>query len=377
MKFTKVLKRPVHRAFCAVMIGGLMMMLPVGYSYGTALAAPGNSSAAVRSAEWLKNNHMGFAVAAAENFWYSVNQPPKGGEVHALSGSPRVAPASGVTSLKQGLPRPKDIQPVAFPYLPGEGVWNPAGQIFHGKAPILEARLHPDPLRPSVVAGLAWIDTSQVSLSLVPGIQQPVSNLPPGPGMVPMRSRDHLLATFNSGFKTQDGHGGFVAHGRTYVPPKKGLGTIAVYRNGDVKVGTWGGEISPSPKIFYLRQNLPLLVDGGKVTTMAKDSSPWVQNTVNNNVRVYRSGIGIDSNGGLVYAAGNTITEQDLAKLLAQAGAVRAMALDENSDWPDFFTYAAPGGQSASKLLPSMPHDTYRYLVPDNRDFFTVTANTG
>ena len=49
------------------------------------------------------------------------------------------------------------------------------------------------------------------------------------------------------------------------------------------------------------------------------------------------------------------------------------MALDENTNWVDFFTYAAPGGNQPSKLLPSMSNPMYRYLVPDQRDFFMVT----
>jgi hypothetical protein len=48
------------------------------------------------------------------------------------------------------------------------------------------------------------------------------------------------------------------------------------------------------------------------------------------------------------------------------------MALDENSYFVDFFTYAAPGGAVPSKLLPSMRNPMDRFLVSDQRDFFMV-----
>jgi hypothetical protein len=217
------------------------------------------------------------------------------------------------------------------PALPGEGVWAPAGQVFGGEAPILETTLHPDSLHPSVVAGLAWIDTSQIQLSLVPGLSEPESSLAHGPGVVPQSDRSRLLATFNSGFKTKDGEGGFIADGKSYVSPKEGLGTLVVYRGGEVDIGEWGREIKPSSDISYLRQNLPLIVDGGITNPQLSDPAPLITPTVKNDRLTWRSGIGIDTNGGLIYAAAEKISAQGLADLLVQAGAVKAMALDENS----------------------------------------------
>jgi hypothetical protein len=37
----------------------------------------------------------------------------------------------------------------------------------------------------------------------------------------------------------------------------------------------------------------------------------------------------------------------------------------------------APYGLAAAKLLPDMPQPATRYLVPDQRDFFAVTARSG
>ncbi|MGI9049137.1 MAG: phosphodiester glycosidase family protein [Rubrobacteraceae bacterium] len=222
------------------------------------------------------------------------------------------------------------------------------------------------------MAGLAWIDTPLVQLVLIPGLTEPVPKA--GSGEVLPHSRKGLLATFNSGFKNVDGHGGFISNGHTYVSPKPGLGTIAVYRSGKVAIGSWEREIQPSSHITYLRQNLPLIVDHGRPNPATNNSYLW-GTTVGNAVRVWRSGIGIDAHGGLIYAAGDGVTARGLADLLARAGAIRGMELDINSYWVNLFTYGAPGGGAPSKLLSTMTRSKYRYLSPDERDFFALFSN--
>ncbi len=75
-------------------------------------------------------------------------------------------------------------------------------------------------------------------------------------------------------------------------------------------------------------------------------------------------GSGVTANGALVYVAGPGLSAYSLAELLVRAGAVRAMELDINSDWVDFFTYTAgpPGSPvgdlTVSKLLVDMTPST-------------------
>ena len=410
MKDWKDTKRPKYRKMGrrsryltrGALILVFLLLLPVGFSYVRALTAPGNANLAMRSVEWVRNEHGGALVAAAENLWYTTHQPPKGGPpLHQLpkrapsvagsttSASPAPTPSASAPSAlrpsnstasgtsgkrpraRRGLPAPKNIRPLIRPALAKEGVWTPAGRSVGGRFPILETTLRPSPSYPTVVAGLTWIDTPLVRLVLVPGLTQPVPNA--GAGEVPFSLRKGLLATFNSGFKNKDGHGGFIANGRTYVSPKSGLGTIAIYKSGKVKIGSWGRGIPPSSNITYLRQNLPLIVDHGRPNPATDNSYLWGA-TVGNAIRVWRSGIGIDSHGGLIYAAGNGVTTRELADLLVRAGAVRGMQLDINSYWVNLFTYGAPGGGSPSKLLPSMTRPKNRYLSPDERDFFAVLA---
>ena len=48
------------------------------------------------------------------------------------------------------------------------------------------------------------------------------------------------------------------------------------------------------------------------------------------------------------------------------------MELDINSYWVTFISYDRPVAGQPSSLLPSMTRGPYRYLSPDDRDFFAV-----
>jgi hypothetical protein len=89
-------------------------------------------------------------------------------------------------------------------------------------------------------------------------------------------------------------------------------------------------------------------------------------------VLVWRSGVGVDRAGNLLYAAANYQSAKGLARILIHAGAVRAIELDINSYWVSFNAFARPGAQGPAKLLPDIGRPATRYLSPDDRDFFAV-----
>ncbi|MFI5041463.1 MAG: hypothetical protein ACHQNA_06390, partial [Acidimicrobiales bacterium] len=70
----------------------------------------------------------------------------------------------------------------------------------------------------------------------------------------------------------------------------------------------------------------------------------------------------------------NGLSASTLAAVLTRAGAVRAMELDINSAWVDFFSYGPNllGGLSVYKLLPDMRPSTSNYLTASSRDFIAV-----
>ena len=81
--------------------------------------------------------------------------------------------------------------------------------------------------------------------------------------------------------------------------------------------------------------------------------------------------------GDLVYAAADGQTASSLAGLMVQLGAVRAIELDINPEWPSFISYGRRGGRDPVKLVPNPQQSAYRYLTPDNRDFFAVYTRAG
>ena len=143
------------------------------------------------------------------------------------------------------------------------------------------------------------------------------------------------------------------------------------YTDGRVDIESWPGGASVPAGVDFARQNLPLIVEGGRANPSLADGSLWGA-TLGNAVRVWRSGIGIDAAGDLVYAAANDQTAQSLAEILIHAGAIRAMELDINSYWVTFNSYGQPNAERPSALLPGMTRPVTRYLSPDDRDFFAV-----
>ena len=73
----------------------------------------------------------------------------------------------------------------------------------------------------------------------------------------------------------------------------------------------------------------------------------------------------------------NEIEIRTLAALMVQIGAVRAIELDINAEWPSFIGYARRGGRDPVKLVPNPQQSAYRYLASDNRDFLAIYTRAG
>ena len=170
-----------------------------------------------------------------------------------------------------------------------------------------------------------------------------------------------------------DSGGGFAYNGHTYAPLKARLGTILRYRDGRVDVISWTGGPDVPGDVVYARQNLPLIVSGGRPNPNLSDGPEWGA-TLGNAIQVWRSAVGIDRHGNLIYAAANYQTVGSLAAIMIRAGAVRAMELDINTYWTSFITYRYPGAGDPANLLPTMDRSPERYLTPDDRDSFAVYA---
>lgn len=360
----------------------VMAMTPIWWSLGGALASANTLPPQVQFVEWASNHGGGGFVRWIENIWYSHNAPPKGGQPPKGAIPTPVALKRGVTaSAPPHLPAPAAIVPIASPALPGEGQWHPAGPTVGGVPTMYEAYLRPDPVHTSLVAGVAWMDPKLLRAQLYAGAVNPGG---PGPwtpsAPISGSAAQDLAAAFNAGFLMSDSEGGFYLDGKTAVPLRPGAASFVIYANGTATVGAWGSDVKMTSSVVSVRQNLSLLVNNGApVPGLNKNDTTVWGATLGNQIYVWRSGVGITANGALVYVGGPGLNITTLANLLVRAGAVRAMELDINTDWVNFFSFAPPAGQAAAPsngtpLLSDMVRPVSRYFGPTNRDFFTMSV---
>lgn len=373
------LNRNLRRGALAVVAIAVFL---VGYSFVSALLKPNNDPVGLKAVSWFRDNNLGFLVNFAEKTFYTWNPPKKGGTLKG--GIPKVATdATPVTSLAPAVttttyPRPKNIAPLATPALPDEGVWQPVSKLVDGHPVAFVTFIRPDAVHTSKLVGLAWFNQERVRGELYSGTEEPGGRDWKFGSRVEPQDYGPLIATFNGGFKLNGSLGGYYSEGRMVKPLVDGRASLIIRNDGLVTVGEWGREAVLGPNIKAVRQNLSLLVDRG---VPAPDLSSNFQSrwgaTLGNSLYVWRSGVGVDREGGLIYVGGPAMSVQSLADIFMAAGAYNAMELDINTDWVSLFTYT--GGENgtpieSTKLLREMTRPANRNLVAGTRDFVGLFA---
>ena len=265
--------------------------------------------------------------------------------------------------------------------LPGEGQWSAYLQSPSGQTVAYRTFLQPDPQRPYAVAAVVAFNLDATRLKFVLGSIEPVSGvLMDRSGHIPTADYQPglLLATFNGGFKARHGQFGAMVNGVTVLPPRNGLGTVALYADGRVRIGAWGTDITPAPDMVAWRQNGPLIIHDSQINPHTADNAPrdWGY-TINGATAVWRSGMAISADGRtLYYVAGPSLNISALATAMAATGAAQAMQLDINNYWVHFDAVQANGAKlQAVPLLDAMNQGISRYLKGYSRDYFYVMAN--
>ena len=218
---------------------------------------------------------------------------------------------------------------------------------------MLVTTFRPEPDYPRIVAYVAWFDHTRTALAFYPGRYEPPSAAVRGPAMVPnepalaaardLQRRLHLHRTCNNGSTD---------NGRVNEPLAEGNATLIGYRDGRVAIKTWSGGPNAGPDVAWSRQSLPPIIWHGRLNPALNDSSQWGY-TLGNAVRVWRTGVGIDRRGNLIYAAADDQTVTTLAQILQRAGAVRAMQFDINPEWHTLITYTHHHGLRPTQVGPN------------------------
>ena len=194
---------------------------------------------------------------------------------------------------------------------------------------------------PQLVAYVAWFDHTRTEIGYYPGRYEPPNAAVRGPMMVPYDQRWRLLATFNGGFTYTDGNNGSADNGLMNEPLTDGNATLIGYRDGSVAIVKWSGGPNAGPNVAWARQSLAPIVWNGQLNPQLNDNpnSPQWGYTLGGLTRVWRTGVGIDRRGNLIYVVADDQTVITLAKILQHAGAVRAMEFDINPEWHTLITY--------------------------------------
>jgi hypothetical protein len=302
------------------------------------------------------------------------------GVVGCGSSSPSSAPPSGsaakpgtttTTAPTTTTTRPPDAPPPigATAFSDPTTPWVGAGRDVGPTPAVYTIQLH----AAGEPVAAAWIDTKRATARVYAGTDQPSGSWT-YQGAIGAQDEPSLLAACNGGFKFQDTPAGFYADGKQGEPLQNGLGSFVVLQNGTATVADWGRDATLTPDVAFVRQNLPLLVDGGQPAANAGNPAAW-GDPLHGNYENYRSAIGVDAAGHLLYAAGPALMPLTLAQVMVALGAVRAMELDINPEWVTFVTFTgAPPAVTGTSLLSSMYFPTTHFLSVSERDFFAFFA---
>src|SRR5207248_8662217 len=114
---------PVRRVAAVMTAAALFTLVLALFSYVGAVTRPSNSSLAIRSVEWLRDNGGAGLVSQAESYVYSLEAPSKGGPAILRLPSVGVGPAAAGRARHMSADLPRPVPPVLHPRIAGEGVW--------------------------------------------------------------------------------------------------------------------------------------------------------------------------------------------------------------------------------------------------------------
>jgi hypothetical protein len=275
--------------------------------------------------------------------------------------------------------QPAPVQ--AMGTLEGEGQWTPYIVDEGGRTLAYRTALQPDKKRPYALAAIVAIDTQHVRLHFVLGTEEPVSpDKITRSGKIPKSTlvAGLILGAFNGGFQAKHGQFGAMADGVVALPPRDGLGTLVIYKDGHLDLGAWGTDVTQTPDMESWRQNGPLVIAHGVVNphTSVNDTQDWGTG-LKGAVATWRSAVGLSQDRHTLYfVVGPSLTIGALAAAMHQAGIWDGLQLDINKSWTRFDKATFKKGKLvAVPLLPEIIQDN-RLFQTYKRDFFYLTAES-
>jgi len=269
---------------------------------------------------------------------------------------------------------------------PGDGEWLGLNDVRHpGEPPrMFKTLLHPDKNRSWAEVFVVAIDLKQVRVHPVLGTQEPQPDSDQArsyqrDGKIPVDRQSTLIAAFNGGFMTEHGGYGMKLDGVTIAKPKPRACTIAAYKDGSLRIGSWTALSSTESDMLWFRQTPECMWENDKLHAGLEAGAGLKKwgSTVDGETVIRRSAIGLNADRSVLYVA---ITNHTTARVLAEgihhAGATDIAQLDVNWSYPKFVTFEPIGHTQVLHPVPLAPGFEFsddEYLrKKEKRDFFYI-----
>ena len=267
--------------------------------------------------------------------------------------------------------RPTDIAPQLMPALRGEGEWISVMRV-RTKPMIYATSMRPLWCYGSVVATMATYDPNKVRAGLFNGTEIPGGKGWKNSSKIKTTAAKSLIASFNGGFRFEHEPGGYLTEGRIIRKMRKGYATFGIRTDGTSTIGVWGKDMINDGTWASLRQNLPPLVEDGKVVYHTYNKVDWGKD-FDNKLYNFRSAACVRTDGLMMFVAVGKVNIAMLADTLLVAGCSTAMQLDINGTWPYFAVYDNFGKTTRNgKIIDTRMGDPNRHLNGSTKDFIAL-----
>ena len=367
-------------------LGALWVAIHEVPGFGPWIADTGRAVLGQAAVAWIEDtaygiaddiNQLRFKDEKPVTYW---EQPATAAPVVSAAPAPSGSAVASAPPASEAPPAFEPPQPTVA--TEQDGKWSPVVDAS-GQAPAMwKALVHPDAKRSFAAVAIVAIERKQIELHLVAGKTEPASNNVPmekRPAIVPESDQGDLVAAFNGGFKAQHGHWGMMLDGETYVEPRDVGCTVALMKDGSIRIGTWTAVKDAAGDMRWYRQTPPCLIENGESPKALESeyAKGWGA-AVGGETVIRRSALGVDASGKYLYfGLGDALTAQSLARAMKAAGAISAAQLDVNYAYPRFLVYERANGEAPkakSAIIPDIKFRAAEYVgEPALRDFFYLT----
>ncbi len=357
--------------------------------FGPWIADTGRSILGQAAVAWIEDtaygiaddiNQLRYKDEKPKTYWEAPTDAPPVATAAPTPSSSATASATAAPTIE---PPAAFEPPVASVATEVDGKWIPMADAS-GQAPAMwKTLVHPDAKRSFAAVAIVAIERKLIDLHLVAGKVEPSSAAVPmdrRPALVPESDQAEPVAAFNGGCKAQHGHWGMMLDGETYVAARDVGCTIALMKDGSLRIGTWKDALQPAEgDMRWYRQTPPCLVENGEIhKALESEYAKGWGAAVGGETVIRRSALGLDATGRYLYfGLGDALTAQSLARAMKAAGSVSAAQLDVNYAYPRFLVYERPNGgtpKAKSAIIPDIKFRLAEYVgEPALRDFFYLT----